>query len=71
MCKEHPIFSHILIDLNLNPSQPIAIYYDNRGTVDWSCPFSTKDMGHLNIWENAVREAQRVKEVSISHISGM
>ena len=68
--KNIQMFRHILTDLNLPPSNPTPIYNDNRGAVEWSHSFSTKGMRHLNIHENAVREAQQFQEVTISHIPG-
>jgi hypothetical protein len=64
------MFHHILTDLAIAPTHPTPIYNDNRGAVEWSNSFSTKGMRHLNIRENAVREAQQLQEVSISHIPG-
>jgi hypothetical protein len=68
--KNIQMFRHILTDLGLAPHQPTPLYNDNRGAVEWSNSFSTKGMCHLNIRENAVREAQLMQEVFISHISG-
>ena len=66
------MFRNILGDLNLiNLSQATAIYNDNKGAVNWSNTTSTKGMRHVNIRENAVREAiHEFKEVSVSHIPG-
>jgi hypothetical protein len=64
------MFRHNLTDLHLAPSTLTPIYNDNRGAVEWSNSFSTKGMRHLNIRENAVREAQQLAEVSIAYISG-
>jgi len=69
MRKEHPNVEKHFSDLNL-ASKPAPIYNDNCGAVEWSHSFSTKGMHHLNIRENAVREAQQLQEVSISHILG-
>jgi hypothetical protein len=68
--KNIQMFWNILTDLNLAPSKPTPIYNDNCGAVESSLSFSTKGMRHLNIRENAVREAQQLQEVSISHILG-
>jgi hypothetical protein len=68
--KNIQMFHHILEDLNMTPSAPTPIYNDNCGAVEWSNSFSTKGMQHLNIRENAVREAQQLAEVSIAHIPG-
>jgi hypothetical protein len=56
--KNIQMFRNILSDLHLCPTTPIPVYNDNRGAVDWSHSFGTKGMRHLNIRENAVREAQ-------------
>ncbi len=69
--KNAQMFRHLLQDLQLlDPMLPIPVYNDNHGSVDWSNSFSTKGMRHVNIWENAVREARLLNEVSISHIAG-
>jgi hypothetical protein len=70
--KSVQMFRNILGDLNLiNLSQATAIYNDNKGAVNWSNTTSTKGMRHVNIRENAVREAiHEFKEVSVSHIPG-
>jgi hypothetical protein len=53
------MFRHVLSDLQvLDTSLPTKIFNDNRGCVDWSNSFSTKGMRHVNIRENAVREAR-------------
>jgi hypothetical protein len=66
------MFRNVLGDLNLiNLSQATAIYNDNQGAVNWSNTSSTKGMRHVNIRENAVREAiHEFNEVSVSHIPG-
>jgi len=71
--KSVQMFRNVLADLNLiNLSQPTAIYNDNKGAVNWSNSSSTKGMRHVNIRENAVREAIHVfHEISVSHIPGL
>jgi hypothetical protein len=65
------MFRHVLVELGLlDISLPTTIYNDNRGAVDWSNSSSTKGMRHVNIRENAVREAKEFNEVSILHIAG-
>jgi hypothetical protein len=69
--KNIQMFRHILSDLGLiDLSNPTPIYNDNRGSVDWSNPSSSKGMRHVNIRENAIREARLFNEVSILHIPG-
>jgi hypothetical protein len=70
--KNVQMFRHVLPDLQLlDLSLPTNVYNDNRGCVDWSNSFSTKGMRHVNIRENAVREARLLGEVSILHIPGV
>mmetsp|Transcript_14142 Transcript_14142/g.20281 ORF Transcript_14142/g.20281 Transcript_14142/m.20281 type:complete len:147 (-) Transcript_14142:171-611(-) len=70
--KSVQMFRNILGDLDLiNLSLATAIYNDNQGAVNWSNTSSTKGMRHVNIRENAVREAiHEFNEVSVSHIPG-
>ena len=70
--KNVQMFRHILSDLSLiDSSSPTPVYNDNRGAVDWSNSFSTKGMRHVNIRENAIREARVLNEISIHHIPGV
>jgi hypothetical protein len=65
------MFRHLLFELNLlDATIPTDVYNDNRGSVDWSNSFSTKGMRHVNIHENAVREASIHNDVAILHIPG-
>ncbi len=66
------MFRYVLGELSLiNLTQATAIYNDNKGAVDWSNSSSTKGMRHVNIRENAVREAiHEFNEITVSHIPG-
>ena len=66
------MFRHVLGELGLiNLTQATAIYNDNKGAVDWSNSSSTKGMRHVNIRENAIREAiHEFNEITVSHIPG-
>jgi hypothetical protein len=69
--KNVQMFRHTLHDLDLlDLSTPSNGFNDNHGAVDWSNSFSMKGMRHVNIRENAVREARVNNEVSIQHIPG-
>jgi hypothetical protein len=69
--KNAQMFRHILTDLNLlDSSTPTNVFNYNHGAVDWSNSCSTKGMRHVNIRENAVREARLLNEVSVLHIPG-
>jgi hypothetical protein len=65
------MFCHVLSDLCLlDSTNPTNVYNDNHGSIDWPNSFSTKGMRHVNIHENAIREAHQHIEVSILHIPG-
>jgi len=70
--KSVQMFRHLLGELDLiNLNLATAIYNDNRGAVNWSNTSSTKGMRHVNIRENAIREAiHEYNEVTVSHIPG-
>ena len=70
--KNVQMFRHILSDLGLlDETLPTKVFNDNKGFIDWSNSFSTKGMRHVNIRENAIREAiHEFKEITISHIPG-
>jgi hypothetical protein len=62
---------HVLFGLHLLDSFiPTNVYNDNLGSVDWSNSFSTKGMRHVDICENAIREACIMNKVTILHIPG-
>ena len=66
--KATQFFRHVLEDLNLALKDPVKIYNDNRGCIDWSHSMSTKRLRHYNIRENCVREAILEKEILVIHI---
>ena len=70
--KSVQMFRNVLGELDLiNLSHPTPIFNDNQGAVNWSNTSSTKGMRHVNIRENAVREAiHEFHEVTVSHIPG-
>ena len=68
--KATQFFRHVLEDLNLALKDPVKIYNDNRGCIDWSHSMSTKRLRHYNIRENCVREAILEKEILVIHIPG-
>ena len=61
------------MDLDLGSTllqHPIKIYNDNMACVNWSNSLTTKNLRHLQINENAVRESVQNKLVTIHHIPG-
>ena len=64
---------NILHDLNIGHKflqSPVQIYNDNMGCVLWNKQTTTKSIRHIQIRENASREAVAKKWVSIQHIDG-
>jgi Reverse transcriptase (RNA-dependent DNA polymerase) len=62
---------HVLSDLSLLDSRPTTIFNDNMAAVNWSNTTSHKAMRHVNIRENAIREAiHEFQEISVLHIGG-
>jgi hypothetical protein len=62
---------HVLSDLSLLSHDPTPIYNDNMAAVNWANTTSHKAMRHVNIRENAIREAiHEFREISVIHIGG-
>ena len=62
---------NVLSDLSLLDPAPTPIFNDNQAAVNWCNTTSNKAMRHVNIRENAVREAvQTYHEVTVEHIGG-
>jgi hypothetical protein len=62
---------HVLSDLSLLSPDPTLIYNDNVAAVNWANTTSHKVMCHVNIRENAIREAiHEFQEISVLHIGG-
>ena len=54
----------VLEDLSLaDTSNPTPVYVDNQATIKWSHNQSTKKLRHLNIRENAIRDAVAFNEI--------
>ena len=49
---------------------PTPIYNDNMACVNWSKTTTTKGLWHVQIRENAIREAVANDFVNIQHIEG-
>ncbi len=49
---------------------PIPIYNDNAACVCWSKSMTTKGLRHLQMRENAVREASLEQLIDIAHVAG-
>jgi hypothetical protein len=64
---------NLMNDLHLSDCKtptPV-IYNDNQGYADWSTSTLVKNIRHLNIRENAVREAVHHKEIDLEHTPGI
>jgi hypothetical protein len=71
-CKTSETLFHLMTDLGMpDVAQPIPMFNDNCGAVDWSsgCTVLMK-LQHLNIREVAVRDAQKAGIVNIRHVPG-
>ena len=65
---------HILEDLDLKDSVtdgPVPLFNDNAACVCWSKSMTTKGLRHLQMRENAVREASLNQLIDIAHVSGI
>ena len=49
---------------------PTPVYNDNAACVNWSKSTTTKGLRHIQIRENAVREAVASNFISVQHIAG-
>ena len=64
---------HVIQDLGvLNILMPgtTNIYNDNSACVYWAHSMTTKGLRHIQIRENAIREAVQNKFVNVQHIAG-
>jgi Reverse transcriptase (RNA-dependent DNA polymerase) len=62
---------NVLSDLSLLDDDPTQIFNDNMAAVNWSNNTSHKAMRHVNIRENAIREAiHEYNEITVKHIGG-
>ena len=71
--KEILNLSHIIKDLNLHKqlmSDTTPIYNGNMACIQWSKNKTTRNIRHIQIRENATREAVKNKQVAIHHIGG-
>ena len=49
---------------------PIKIYTDNTACIQWSKNKTTKNLRHLQINENAVRESVQSNKIRLLHVPG-
>lgn len=64
---------HILQELHLEQAlmpAPTTIFNDNSACVQWSHNMTTKGLRHIQIRENAVREAVQKRLILLKHIAG-
>ena len=64
---------HILEELGLTKTlmpKPTTIYNDNAACVAWSHALTTKGLRHVQIRENAIREAIQRGIIKVRHIAG-
>ena len=64
---------HILEELGLADElmpSPTTVYNDNAACVAWSHALTTKGLRHVQIRENAIREAVQLGIIQVRHIGG-
>ena len=71
--KDIQYISHILADLDLSTKliyEPILVLNDNMACIQWCKNRTARGICHIQIRENAVREAVHNKSVEITHVAG-
>ena len=64
---------HIIQDLGLRTDLtelPTKIFNDNMACIQWSHNKTSRNIRHIEIKENAVRESIQNKEIQVCHIGG-
>ena len=46
------------------------IYNNNQSSINWDHSTTAKGLSHLQMKENAVREAVKIKFACVNHVSG-
>ena len=71
--KQILFIKNIIDDLHLSKtllSQPITIYNNNMACIHWSRNSTSKNIRHLQILDNAIRESVQDNTIRIVHIDG-
>lgn len=64
---------NMINDLNLTKdlmSSPTKLYNDNMACIHWSRNSTSKNIRHLQIRDNAIRESVQNKTIAVIHIDG-
>ena len=72
-CKDILFLSQIIHDLNLQDDllgKSTHIYNDNMACVQWSRNRTTRSIRHIQLRENAVREAVQKGTITVIHVPG-
>ena len=71
--KAFQYIQHILQDMNMTEllDIPTPIYNDNAGCVAWSNTVTNRNLRHLQMRENVVRENVQKKYIKILHCDGI
>ena len=65
--------SHIIKDLDLHHElldKSLPIFNDNNACVQWNKNTTTRSIRHIQIRDNASREAVHIKKITITHVGG-
>ena len=70
--KEFQYINNVIDELHIHQLIPCPtnIYNDNTGCVYWSGNMTNRNLRHLQICENAVREQVQLKYINILHCEG-
>ena len=55
----------------MDASTPTPVYNDNQACIQWSSSCTSKNIKHMNLRENYVRESHQDGTVNIRHIPGV
>ena len=72
-CKDILFLSQLITDLNLKQEllqSTTTIYNGNMACVQWSKNRTTRSIRHIQLRENAVREAVQRGQISVLHVPG-
>lgn len=71
--RELEYLRKVMTELNLKETffqKPTSIYNDNMACVQWCHNRTTRTIRHIQLRDNAVREAVQSKKINVTHIPG-
>ncbi|KAL7525930.1 hypothetical protein ACHAWF_001569 [Thalassiosira exigua] len=62
---------HRAADLGMSDAKgTTTVYNDNKGAINWAASITNKDIKHINLRENKVREVHVSGRIAVTHIPG-